>query len=78
MAKPVKHHGKWRARWIDENGKRQSEVFDDFKTAAYEQNYLLFREEDSEEPLHKLFKEDLFSGTFEINVKKVKVAKKEG
>ena len=37
MAKPTKHHGKWRIRWKDENGKRQSAVFDDFKTATYEQ-----------------------------------------
>lgn len=34
---------------------------------------LLFGEEDSEEPLHKLFKEDFFSGTFEINIKRVKI-----
>lgn len=28
MAKPTKHYGKWRIRWIDENGKRHSEVYD--------------------------------------------------
>lgn len=38
-------------------------------------HYLLFAEEDAEEPLHKLFKEDIFSGTFEINIKRVKIAK---
>jgi hypothetical protein len=26
VAKPVKHRGKWRIRWFDENDKRQSEV----------------------------------------------------
>lgn len=36
-------------------------------------HFLLFSEEDTEEPLHKLLKEDLFSGTFEINIKRVKI-----
>ncbi len=36
MAKPTKHHGKWRIRWVDENGSRQSEVYSDFKTTNYE------------------------------------------
>jgi hypothetical protein len=30
MATPIKHRGKWRIRWIDAEGRRQSEVFDDF------------------------------------------------
>lgn len=38
-------------------------------------HFLLFSEEDTEEPLHKLFKEDLFNGTFEINIKRVKIGK---
>jgi len=33
VAKPVKHTGKWRIRWLDERGKRQSAVFDDYKCA---------------------------------------------
>ncbi len=36
---------------------------------------LLFGTEDSEEPLHKLLKEDVFSGTFEINIKRIKINK---
>jgi integrase len=36
MARPVKFRGKWRIRWIDEFGKRQSDVFDDHKHAAAE------------------------------------------
>lgn len=28
MAKPVKHYGKWRIRWVDEAGQRRSEVFE--------------------------------------------------
>jgi hypothetical protein len=27
MAKPTRHRGKWRIRWIDATGKRQSEVY---------------------------------------------------
>ncbi len=26
MAKPTKHYGVWRIRWVDENRKRHSEV----------------------------------------------------
>ncbi len=36
-------------------------------------HYLLFGEDDSQEPLQKLLKEDLFQGTFEITVKKVRM-----
>lgn len=38
-------------------------------------HYFLFGEEDTEEPLHKLMKEDFFSGTFEINIKRIKIQK---
>ncbi len=30
MAKPIRHRGKWRIRWLDADGKRQSEVFEDY------------------------------------------------
>lgn len=33
MATPVRHHGKWRIRWVDENGKRRSEVYDERRDA---------------------------------------------
>lgn len=36
-------------------------------------HFLLFGEEDQQEPLVKLMKEDVFSGTFEINIKRVRV-----
>ncbi len=36
-------------------------------------HFLLFGEDDSQEPLQKLLKEDLFQGTFEITVKKVRM-----
>lgn len=36
-------------------------------------HYLLFGEDDNQEPLQKLLKEDIFQGTFEISIKKVKL-----
>ena len=33
MAKPIRHRGKWRIRWFDENGGRKSEVYDDYRVA---------------------------------------------
>ena len=36
-------------------------------------HYFLFGEDDSQEPIRKILKEDFFSGTFEISVKRVKV-----
>jgi len=38
VAKPVRHRGKSRIRWVDENGRRQSEVHDDYKTAQLHQS----------------------------------------
>lgn len=36
-------------------------------------HYLLFGEEDSQEPIQKILKEDFFQGTFEISIKRVKI-----
>ena len=33
MAKPTKHRDKWRIRWTDHAGKRQSEVYVRYKDA---------------------------------------------
>jgi hypothetical protein len=33
VAKPTKHGAKWRIRWLDEHGHRQSAVFDDYRRA---------------------------------------------
>lgn len=35
-------------------------------------HYLLFGEEDPKEPLQMIIKDDFFSGTFEINIKRVR------
>lgn len=36
MAKPTKHYDKWRIRWIDEHGNRQSAVYDSNKEASHQ------------------------------------------
>jgi integrase len=36
VAKPTKHGTKWRIRWLDDRGQRQSAVFDDYKRAQTE------------------------------------------
>lgn len=36
-------------------------------------HYLLFGEDDAQDPLQKIMKEDFFKGTFEISVKRVKI-----
>ncbi|MBN8609630.1 MAG: site-specific integrase [Deltaproteobacteria bacterium] len=36
VAKPTKHRDKWRIRWWDERGERQSEVFDTYRDATAE------------------------------------------
>ena len=35
MAHPIKHREKWRLRWVDERGQRQSEVCDEYRDAAF-------------------------------------------
>lgn len=35
MARPVKQLGKWRIRWVDADGRRCSEVYDEFADAAF-------------------------------------------
>lgn len=35
MAKPIRHYGKWRIRWLNEAGERSSAVFDTFSEAKH-------------------------------------------
>lgn len=46
MAKPIKHRGKYRIRWTDENGKRRSEVH---RTHADAQQALRKRQAEAED-----------------------------
>lgn len=62
------------SEWLNNRSPRNPEQIK--KVAKYlgvSMHFLLFGEEDSEEPLSKLLKEDVFSGTFEINIKRVTV-----
>ena len=36
-------------------------------------HYLLFGEDDAQDPIQKIMKEDFFKGTFEISVKRIKI-----
>lgn len=36
MSTPIKHRGKWRIRWTDENGNRHSEVFAERRDAVFQ------------------------------------------
>lgn len=51
MARPIKHRGKWRIRWTDQNGRRHSEVFEDHCDAVFS---LRAREQDVSEILRGL------------------------
>jgi integrase len=46
MSKPIRHRGKWRIRWTDENGERRSEVFKEHRDAVFQ---LRAREREVEE-----------------------------
>lgn len=64
------------SEWLNNRSpKNPEQVRKVAKYLGVSMHYLLFGEEDSEEPLHKLLKEDVFSGTFEINIKRVKITK---
>ncbi len=39
--------------------------------------HLLFGQEDRQEPLQKILKEEFFNGTFEINIKRVRIKNEE-
>ena len=65
------------AEWLNNRTPKNPEQIQKVaKTLGVSMHFFLFGEEDAEEPLHKLIKEDVFSGTFEINIKRVKLEKK--
>lgn len=39
-------------------------------------HYLLFAEEDDQEPIQKILRNDVFNGTFEISIKRVRLNEK--
>ncbi|MCM2353724.1 MAG: helix-turn-helix domain-containing protein [Pseudobdellovibrio sp.] len=61
------------SEWLNNRSPKNPEQT--LKVAQYLEvslHYLLFGEEDHQEPLTKILKEDVFSGTFEINIKRVR------
>lgn len=65
------------SEWLNNRSPKNPEQIK--KVAKYlgvSMHFFLFAEEDSEEPLHKLLKEDVFNGTFEINIKRIKISTK--
>lgn len=61
------------SEWLNNRSPKNPEQA--LKVAQYLEvslHYLLFGEEDHQEPLTKIMKEDFFSGTFEINIKRIK------
>lgn len=62
------------AEWLNNRTpKNPEQVRKVAKYLGVSMHFFLFGEEDSEEPLHKILKEDFFSGTFEVNIKRIKV-----
>lgn len=62
------------AEWKKNN--RNPKVEDASKVADYlgiTLSHLLFGQEDKQEPLQKILKEQFFSGVFEINIKRVHI-----
>jgi transcriptional regulator with XRE-family HTH domain len=62
------------AEWKDNRTpKNPSQVQSVARYLGVSMHFLLFGEEDSQEPIQKMIKEDFFQGTFEITVKRVKL-----
>lgn len=64
------------SEWL---GKRSPNPVQAVKVANYLEvslHFLLFGEDDAQEPIQKIMTEDFFKGTFEITVKRVKVNEK--
>lgn len=60
------------SEWLNNRSPKNPEQI--LKVAKYldvSLHFLLFGEEDQQEPLTKIMKEDFFSGTFEINIKRI-------
>lgn len=61
------------SEWLNNRAPNPTQAVKVAKHLGVSLHFLLFGEEDSEEPLHKLLKEDFFSGTFEINIKRIRL-----
>lgn len=70
---PASTLGEWSNNRTPKNPVQVQKVAQELGVSMH---YLLFGEEDHEEPLAKIMKEEFFSGTFEVTVKKVKLPRK--
>lgn len=61
------------SEWLSNRSPKPSQAVKVARHLGVSLHYLLFGQEDSSEPLIKLFKEDVFSGTFEINIRRVRI-----
>lgn len=66
---PTSTIAEWSNRRVPKNPAQVRKVA---KFLGVTTHFLLFGEEDSQEILQKFIKEDIFSGTFEINIKKIR------
>ena len=60
------------SEWLNNRSPKNPEQI--VKVAKYFEvslHFLLFDEEDYQEPLNKVMREDIFSGVFEVNIKRV-------
>ena len=70
---PASTIGEWLNNRTPKNPVQVQQVASYFGVTLH---FLLFGFEDREEPIQKILKEDFFSGTFEISIKRIKVSEK--
>lgn len=69
---PASTLGEWSNNRTPKNPVQVQKVAQELGVSIH---FLLFGEEDGEEPITKIIKEDFFTGTFEITIKRLKSAK---
>lgn len=67
---PVSTISEWLSNRTPKNPVQVSKVS---KFLSVSLHFLLFGEEDSSEPIQRIIKNDIFQGTFEITLRKVKI-----
>ncbi len=67
---PLSSLSEWKNNNRNPNAEDLSKVAEVLDTTIH---YLLFGFEDPAEPIQKVLKQDLFSGTFEVTIKKVNI-----
>ena len=79
MAKPIKHGNKWRIRWTDAHGRRESEVYDSYADADFKLNQRKTEAEEVRRGLRRLVpKSHDFDELCEYWLKKMAAHKRSG